>query len=85
MFVHWNIDPDQSIFGFRNAAPKNFLKMQEDYSDVGVINMEQNYRSSGTILKAALHVIKQGKSKILQSLDVVTQVVFFVFRCKSFQ
>lgn len=53
-------DPDQSIYGFRSAEPKNFRKMQNDFSGIGVINMEQNYRSTGKILKAALHVISQG-------------------------
>lgn len=57
-------DPDQSIYGFRSAEPKNFQKMRDDFSDIGVINMEQNYRSTGKILKAALHVITQGKAKI---------------------
>lgn len=60
-FIYLNADPDQSIYGFRSAEPKNFKKMQNDFSGIGVINMEQNYRSTGKILKAALHVISQGK------------------------
>lgn len=56
----WNKDPDQSIFGWRSAEPKNFTKMQKDYVGTSAINMEQNYRSTGTILKSALHVITQG-------------------------
>lgn len=53
-------DPDQSIFGWRSAEPKNFSKMCEDFETIA-INMEQNYRSTGTVLKSALHVIVQGK------------------------
>lgn len=58
--IFW-IDPDQSIFSFRSAEPRNFNKMHDDYLDTQSINMEQNYRSTATILDAAMHVIKQGK------------------------
>ncbi|XP_037032641.1 ATP-dependent DNA helicase PcrA-like [Bradysia coprophila] len=61
-------DPDQSIYGFRSAEPQNFIKMQKEYSNTGVINMEQNYRSTSTILNAALHVISHDKSRIEKSL-----------------
>lgn len=63
-FVYATIDPDQSIYGFRSAEPRNFQKMRDDFSEIGVINMEENYRSTGKILKAALHVITQGIKKI---------------------
>ncbi|CAO0794680.1 unnamed protein product [Mucor circinelloides] len=61
-------DPDQSIFSFRSAEPENFNKMHNDYLDTEIINMEQNYRSTGTILDAALHVIKQDVKRIDKSL-----------------
>ncbi|KAI8638789.1 P-loop containing nucleoside triphosphate hydrolase protein [Parasitella parasitica] len=61
-------DPDQSIFGWRSAEPKNFNKMQDDYLDTQSINMEQNYRSTKAILDAALHVIKQDVTRIDKSL-----------------
>ncbi|KAF1803631.1 P-loop containing nucleoside triphosphate hydrolase protein [Mucor lusitanicus] len=61
-------DPDQSIFSFRSAEPENFNKMHNDYSDTQTINMEQNYRSTGTILDSALHVIKQDVKRIDKSL-----------------
>ncbi|KAG4065602.1 hypothetical protein HA402_012592 [Bradysia odoriphaga] len=61
-------DPDQSIYGFRSAEPQNFIKMQKEYSNTGVINMEQNYRSTSSILNAALHVISHDKSRIEKSL-----------------
>lgn len=59
-------DPDQSIYGFRSAEPRNFIKMQNDFSNTGVINMEQNYRSTRSILKAALHVIGHGNSLFIE-------------------
>ncbi|KAI7903351.1 P-loop containing nucleoside triphosphate hydrolase protein [Cokeromyces recurvatus] len=61
-------DPDQSIFGWRSAEPKNFNKMQADYKNTTSISMEQNYRSTNIILKAALHVITQDKTRIDKSL-----------------
>ncbi|KAI8991764.1 P-loop containing nucleoside triphosphate hydrolase protein [Mycotypha africana] len=61
-------DPDQSIFGWRSADPKNFFRMQEDFVETKQINMEQNYRSTSMILKSALHVITQDKKRIVKSL-----------------
>ncbi|KAK4518171.1 uncharacterized protein ATC70_001522 [Mucor velutinosus] len=61
-------DPDQSIFSFRSAEPENFNKMHNDYSDTQIINMDQNYRSTGVILDSALHVIKQDVKRIDKSL-----------------
>ena len=57
-------DPDQSIFGWRSAEPKNFFKMQEEFSNTTAINMEENYRSTVKVIDAAVHVIKQGKKEI---------------------
>lgn len=89
IFSVWTTtDPDQSIYGFRNAEPKNFQKMQNDFSDIGVINMEQNYRSTGKILKAALHVIQQGKRKMCRhsiSRCICNLSLFSYFRFESFQ
>ncbi|CEG78325.1 hypothetical protein RMATCC62417_12954 [Rhizopus microsporus] len=61
-------DPDQSIFGWRSAEPKNFGKMAEEFKGTEAINMEQNYRSTTTILDAALHIIKQDPDRIEKSL-----------------
>jgi ATP-dependent DNA helicase Rep len=50
-------DDDQSIYGWRGAHPENLKILGEDYPDLRVIKLEQNYRSSGRILKAANELI----------------------------
>lgn len=60
-YTEADIDPDQSIFGWRCAVKENFIKMQEDYPNCQVENLEQNYRSTENILKSAFSVITQGK------------------------
>ncbi|KAI8337373.1 P-loop containing nucleoside triphosphate hydrolase protein [Choanephora cucurbitarum] len=61
-------DPDQSIFGWRSAEPKNFNKMVCDFDKTMAIHMEQNYRSTSTILDSALHVISQDRTRIDKAL-----------------
>ncbi|MBI3778803.1 MAG: UvrD-helicase domain-containing protein [Gammaproteobacteria bacterium] len=46
-------DDDQSIYAWRGAHPENLKLLQQDYPSLKVIKLEQNYRSSGRILKAA--------------------------------
>ena len=50
-------DDDQSIYAWRGASPKNLAQLQKDYARLQVIKLEQNYRSTGRILKAANHLI----------------------------
>jgi DNA helicase-2/ATP-dependent DNA helicase PcrA len=61
-------DPDQSIYSFRSAEIGNLKRMQKDYPDTLVINLEENYRSSGCILNAAMAVIEQDKDRPNKSL-----------------
>jgi ATP-dependent DNA helicase Rep len=51
-------DDDQSIYGWRGADPENLTQLQNDYPTLEVIKLEQNYRSSGSILKAANALIQ---------------------------
>ena len=54
-------DNDQSIYGFRGSNYKNILNFEKDYKDCKVVILEQNYRSSKTILDAANSVIKNNE------------------------
>lgn len=56
-------DPDQSIYGFRSAEIKNLQRMRHQYPETMVVNLEKNYRSSGSILHSALAVIQQDESR----------------------
>ena len=54
-------DNDQSVYSFRGANYKNILNFEKDYKDAEVILLEQNYRSTKTILNAANSVIKNNE------------------------
>lgn len=70
--AHENIcvvgDDAQSIYSFRGATIENILQFQKDYDDVKVVKLEQNYRSSKSILNVANGVIQNNKGQIPKSL-----------------
>ncbi|HZH94560.1 MAG TPA: UvrD-helicase domain-containing protein, partial [Flavisolibacter sp.] len=61
-------DDAQSIYSFRGATIQNILQFQKDYDDVQVIKLEQNYRSSQSILSVANEIIKNNKGQIPKTL-----------------
>src|SRR5215211_7095439 len=61
-------DDAQSIYSFRGATIQNILQFQKDYDDVKVVKLEQNYRSTQSILNVANEVIKNNKGQIPKDL-----------------
>jgi len=70
--VHENLcvvgDDAQSIYSFRGATIENILQFQKDYDDVKLVKLEQNYRSSQSIIGVANHVIKNNIGQIPKEL-----------------
>jgi DNA helicase-2/ATP-dependent DNA helicase PcrA len=70
--VHENLcvvgDDAQSIYSFRGATIENILQFQKDYDDVKLVKLEQNYRSSKSIIEVANQVIKNNKGQIPKEL-----------------
>ncbi|MBF0161885.1 MAG: UvrD-helicase domain-containing protein [Magnetococcales bacterium] len=70
--VHGNIcvvgDDDQSIYSWRGARLDNMLRFKENFPDVQVIRLEQNYRSTGNILRAASALIDHNIERMGKTL-----------------
>jgi DNA helicase-2/ATP-dependent DNA helicase PcrA len=56
-------DEDQSIYSWRSADIRNILNFENDFSDLKIVVLEQNYRSTSTILKVARAVIASNKQR----------------------
>jgi len=61
-------DPDQSIYSWRNADIRNILSFQQDYPEAKTIALEQNYRSTVTILEAAKSLISANGMRLEKGL-----------------
>ncbi len=61
-------DIDQSIYTWRGATIDNLLKIHEDYEDVKIVKLEQNYRSTKEILQKANKLIEKNNKRIEKTL-----------------
>ncbi|UYM17719.1 DNA helicase Rep [Endozoicomonas euniceicola] len=78
-------DDDQSIYAWRGARPENLALLKDDYPSLRVIKLEQNYRSTSRILKAANTLIANNPHVFEKTLwsDLGMGDIIRVIRCKS--
>lgn len=75
-------DDDQSIYGFRGADKKSLLNFEKDFPEVKVVRLEQNYRSTKTILDVAGKVIKDNTGRYHKRLWTERTEGEKVYLCK---
>ncbi|HVT75359.1 MAG TPA: UvrD-helicase domain-containing protein [Candidatus Paceibacterota bacterium] len=61
-------DVDQNIYSWRGADIKNILSFERDYPGAQMVTLEENYRSTQTILEVANHIIKKNKNRFEKNL-----------------
>jgi DNA helicase-2/ATP-dependent DNA helicase PcrA len=61
-------DDDQSVYGWRGAKIENMLRLERDLRGCEIVRLEQNYRSTGTILKAANGLIERNNGRLGKNL-----------------
>ncbi|MDP1625384.1 MAG: UvrD-helicase domain-containing protein [bacterium] len=61
-------DVDQNIYSWRGADIKNILNFERDFPGAKMVTLEENYRSTQTILEAANHIIKKNKNRFEKNL-----------------
>jgi len=75
--LHRNVfvvgDDDQAIYGWRMASAKFMLELKERFKDAKIVTLEKNYRSTGTILEAAHHVIQNNRIRHEKSLQATRE------------
>jgi DNA helicase-2/ATP-dependent DNA helicase PcrA len=61
-------DEDQSVYGFRGSEVRNILEFEKDFPEADVVKLEQNYRSTQTILSAANAVVSNNRGRLGKKL-----------------
>ena len=67
-FIAGGLVTHNSVYGFRGADITNILEFEDDYVDAHVVRLEQNYRSTQTILSAANAVVSNNRGRKVKSL-----------------
>ncbi len=78
-------DDDQSIYAWRGARPENLSELRKDFSNLEVIKLEQNYRSTQRILKTANHLIEHNPHEFEKALwsDKSIGEPIRIIRCRN--
>ncbi|CAM3109296.1 ATP-dependent DNA helicase Rep [Legionella steigerwaltii] len=78
-------DDDQSIYAWRGAKPENLKQLQQDYPQLKIIKLEQNYRSTNIILNSANHLIANNQHLFEKKLwsEFGHGELLRVIRCKD--